>query len=81
MRWRDVRTRFWLEAALATISGLLAVATIVWPDWVELIFGIEPDAGSGSFEVAVTLIAIAATILFVLSAGMEWRRRRIETAS
>jgi hypothetical protein len=81
MGWRGMRRRFWLEAALASISGLLAVATIVWPDWVELVFRIGPDEGSGSFEVAITLIAVATTVLLVLSAGREWRRRRIAAAS
>jgi hypothetical protein len=71
---KRLRLRFWIEAGLATISGVLAVLTLVVHDWAELIFGIEPDEGNGSFEIAVTVIAVAMTILFILAARLEWRR-------
>jgi hypothetical protein len=71
---KRVRIRFWIEAALAAISGILAVLTLVVHDWVEVIFGVEPDEGSGSFEVWVTVIAIALTVVFALVARIEWRR-------
>jgi hypothetical protein len=44
------RRRFWSEAAAAVASGLLAVVTVIWPDWIERGFGIEPDQGSGELE-------------------------------
>jgi hypothetical protein len=74
MGGRRLRSRFWVETGLAALSGILVVMTIIWNDWAELIFGIDPDEGNGSFEVAVTLIAVALTILFAFAARIEWRR-------
>ena len=71
----QLRRRFWVEAILAFVSGLLAIMTIVWHDWAEILFRIDPDEGNGSFEIAVTLAAVAVTIVFSLLARMEWRRR------
>jgi hypothetical protein len=66
--------RFWGESALAAVAGLLAVLTAVWPDWVEGVFGFEPDRGNGSFEWALVvgccIVAGACTGL----ARREWRR-------
>ena len=44
----DVRKRFWIEAALAVAGLALAVLTMAWPEWIEEIFGIEPDGGNGA---------------------------------
>jgi hypothetical protein len=80
MRDGRLRPRFWIEAGLATISGILLVVTLVWRDWAEILFGFEPDEGNGSFEIAVTVAAIAATVAFVLAAKREWRRARLSQA-
>jgi hypothetical protein len=47
---RGVRRRFRLEAALSVVCIALFVVTVVWPDWVELIFGVDPDDGDGALE-------------------------------
>ena len=72
----EMRLRFWLEVAVATITGVLLVLTLVWEDWVEEIFGISPDGGNGLFErwLVGALCAVAVT-LFVM-ARSEWRRAR-----
>ncbi len=33
-----IRLRFWLEVSLATITGVLFVITLIWDDWVEMLF-------------------------------------------
>ena len=71
----NLRWRFWIESALAVLAVLLAVVTIVWPDWIELVFGIEPDEGNGSLEVMITVGAVGLAIAFSLLAGFEWRSR------
>ena len=72
----NVRRRFFVEAGLAGAFALLFLVTLVWPDWIELVFEVEPDGGDGSFEwefvVMFAVIAVAAAAL----ARMEWRRAR-----
>lgn len=55
----------WLlvEVVLAGLSGVLAAVTFVWPDWIELVFRVNPDGGNGWLEWAVAgslLLASAA---------------------
>jgi len=38
-----VRGRFWLETALASLCGFLAVLTLVWRDWIEALTGFDLD--------------------------------------
>jgi hypothetical protein len=69
-----VRKRFWIVASVGSIFVLLFVATLVWPNWLELVFQVDPDYGNGTIEcIIVALSALAASTCFVL-ARMEWRR-------
>jgi len=64
--------------ASSTVAGILAVCTVVWPDWAEILFGIEPDARSGSFEAAVTLaLASIATVSGLAAIVGIARMRRV----
>ena len=47
-----LRLRFWLESVLGSITGILAVVTLFWHDWIEAVFGADPDKGNGSRGVA-----------------------------
>jgi hypothetical protein len=51
----------------------LGLLTIVWHDWIESVFGVDPDHGSGSAEwiAVVVLLAIGATA--GAPARREWR--------
>ena len=40
------RLRFWIEVALGLTSGLLLLLTLVTREWIELLFGVDPDGGS-----------------------------------
>jgi hypothetical protein len=75
-----IRTRFWIELGLACLSGLLAGATIAWREWIELVFRIDPDQGSGALEVAVTIVFVVATFAFALASRLEWQRSAPHTA-
>ncbi|MBK3627828.1 ABC transporter permease [Streptomyces sp. MBT49] len=77
---RPVRSRFWVETALGTVSGLLFVVTLVRRDWIELVFGVEPDAGSGAVEWLVVAVTALVTVLCALAARTEWRRAHPATA-
>jgi hypothetical protein len=71
-----VRRRFWAEVALGTISGILAVLTAVWPEWIEVLTGTDPDRGNGSLEWIITLAFAVASVGVAVIARREWRRAR-----
>ena len=73
----DLRRRFWVEAVLAAVTMLLTFVTLVWPQWIEDVMHVEPDAGSGSAEWAVVLLFAAASVISAALARHEWRRARI----
>ncbi|MEU6665187.1 ABC transporter permease [Streptomyces sp. NPDC046727] len=68
------RTRFWAEVGLGTLSGLLFLITLIWPQWIELAFDVDPDAGSGAVEWLIVAITALVTALCALGARVEWRR-------
>ncbi len=73
-RQEAIRRRFWVESALATVTGLLAVITLFTRDWIEVVFGVDPDHGSGSLEWALIAVLVVATLVVGSLARMEWRR-------
>lgn len=76
-----VRARFWFEAGFATLAGVLGALTAVWPRWVELLSGSDPDAGSGAVEWAVVAVLVALSVVAGLFARVEWRRVPVVSAS
>ncbi|WP_405358730.1 ABC transporter permease [Kitasatospora sp. NBC_00085] len=69
-----VRPLFWLEIALGSLSGLLFLVTLVWPDWIELLLGLDPDAGSGAAEWLIVATTATVTVACAVGARTEWRR-------
>jgi len=69
-----LRTRFWIEAGFATLSLLFAVLTLIWTDWIEIVFRIDPDNHSGSLEWLIAFGALAIAIIIAGVARYEWRR-------
>jgi hypothetical protein len=69
-----VRRRFWMEAALGGLSALLLIMTAAWPDWIEGVFGVDPDGGDGSLEWAIVAVLVLCAIAGPLLARLEWRR-------
>jgi hypothetical protein len=72
-----LRTRFWLESAIGSVTGAMAVVTLLWHDWIEAVFRIDPDRGNGSAEWLVVMVFAALTVLFAFSARHEWRRAQV----
>lgn len=73
-RQTNLRLRFWIEATLAALFALAACLTQWQPTWIEHIFGTDPDRGSGSAELGVTLALGAVTLLLAVLARREWAR-------
>jgi hypothetical protein len=74
-----LRYRFWLEFGLSLITGTLAIVTLFWHDWIETVFGADPDSGNGSAEWLVVFIALLITVALVVGARHEWRRAQLAT--
>lgn len=73
--------RFWVESAAALVTLSLAVITLVWQNWIELVFRVDPDHGNGSFERWVVVVAAALCVASVLLARREWRIARPRVAA
>jgi len=73
-----LRGRFWFETGLAIVTGILFVITLVWHDWIEIIFNVDPDQGSGLLEwLVVGALLVVTIVLFVLA---RYERRKAQAA-
>jgi hypothetical protein len=72
----EVRARFWLEAILSVLTTGLFVLTLVSRDWIERIFHVEPDGGSGALEWLIVAVLLVVSIALIVAARTEWRRAR-----
>jgi hypothetical protein len=71
-----VRRLFWVEVSAATITGTLALAFAIVPDWIELVFGWDPDQGDESVEWLIVWLAatgLAFVAIMLITAAMEER--------
>jgi hypothetical protein len=69
-----LRPRFWASSALFLVSSLILACTAAWPTWIEGLFGIDPDGGSGMVEWAITGALITVAVGSAVLARWEWRR-------
>ena len=72
-----LRNRFYVEGALGALTAALAVLTLVWHDWVETVFKVDPDQFSGSFEWMIVAVCGVLTVAFAFLARYEWQRARV----
>ena len=72
---KRVRVEVWLSGS----SAVLALLTLVWKDWIEIVFRVDPDHGDGSAEWwLVAGLAVVAVTTFALS---RWELRRLHAAT
>ena len=70
----NFRRLFWVEIGLAAITGLLALITPVFPDWIEFVSGWDPDQHDGSVELMIVVGLFIVTLVMVTLATIErWR--------
>jgi hypothetical protein len=70
----NVRARFWWEVGLGVTTAAFAVITLISREWIEVVFRVDPDRGSGLLEWAIVVALAVATVAFGLLARLEWRR-------
>jgi hypothetical protein len=71
---RNVGLLFWVEVGFAAMTGLLALITPLFPDWIEAVSGWDPDQHNGSVEWMIVVGLLVVTITLVAAATLEWRR-------
>jgi hypothetical protein len=59
---------------MATLSAGLLVLTLISREWIEVVFGLDPDNGDGTLEWAITGALLLTTLFLLMSARTEWRR-------
>jgi hypothetical protein len=74
------RARFWVETALAALTAVLAVVTQLWPNWIELVFRVDPDHGNGALERVLLGVCLVAFLASIVVAGAEYRSHQTESA-
>ena len=78
---RSLRIRVRIETILAIVGAVLSLLTLVWPEWIEEIFGVEPDGGNGSLEWLIAVGFLAVALGLGLLARHDQRRLRNLAAS
>jgi hypothetical protein len=71
-----LRRRFWLETAMAIVTSIVFVFTLVQRDWIEMVFGVDPDNNNGTLEWLIVGALLVVTITLFTLANDEWRRAR-----
>lgn len=73
---KALRWHFWLETAMAIATSIVFVITLVQRDWIEIVFGVDPDQGNGSLEWLIVGALLVASITLFTLASHEWGRAR-----
>jgi hypothetical protein len=68
-----MRTRVWFDTAFGALTAVLAVVTAANAEWIEWLFGDDPDGGSGALEWALVagLGAASLTLTLVARRGLR----------
>jgi tetrahydromethanopterin S-methyltransferase subunit E len=74
-----IRRRFRIEAGLSGLTFGLTVLTIFWHDWIEIVFGTDPDHGNGAVEWLI--VAALALVAIILGARARIDLRRLRAAA
>jgi hypothetical protein len=71
----DRRIVLWFEVVVAVIAGALGVLTVFYADWIETVFGIDPDHHGGQLEWGVVGLLVVASLVSGRRAHAHMRRR------
>jgi hypothetical protein len=66
-----------VEAVTAALFAVITGVTVLWPDWIERLTILEPDAGSGSAEWGLVLASGAVAVIAATLARRDYLRWRL----
>jgi hypothetical protein len=69
--------QFWIEVVLGILAAALAVLTLFTREWIEAIFGVDSDHGSGLLEWLIVAVLALAACLFTLRARVTFGARAL----
>jgi hypothetical protein len=70
------KTLLAVDIAFAVFFTAIFVATVFWPDWIELVFGANPDGGNGQSEWTIVATSGLLAVASIIVARIRWRRWR-----
>jgi hypothetical protein len=73
--------RFRIEAVITILLAAVAIITLIWPDWIEITLGADPDGGSGATEWGVVIMLGIAALIVGLLARHDYRRATLTRVS
>jgi hypothetical protein len=69
-------SRQW-ELLLSAASSSLLLMSVFWHEWIEFVFGVDPDNGNGAVEIAVVVLLAAVGLLLGRRSWVRARAGRI----
>ncbi len=73
---QKARTAWWkIEAIAAALFAIVAVVTVVFPQWMEAL-GFDPDHGSGAAEWAIVGVSGIAFLLCGTASSVHFHKQR-----
>jgi len=70
----NLKWRIFAEKILSYVCCAIVVLTLLWRDWIEVVFGIDPDRGSGVLEWAIIVGLLACRAGFAALARVDLHR-------
>lgn len=79
-RSKHLGPAFWAQLVMGSVTGFLTILTLVWRDWIEGVFGFDPDHHSGSLEWKLVAVGAVVTVVLAALARRTWRRAVVRAA-
>jgi hypothetical protein len=73
LRRDALRSWFWADVACGFCTGGLAILTLISPEWIEAVFGVHPDHGTGRLEWMMAFVLAVLTFCLAIAARIQWR--------
>ena len=71
-KFRALSARTRVDVVAAAVFGFLTLLTLVVPDWIEVVFKVEPDGGNGSLEWLIVAGMALVTLVCAVDARRTW---------
>jgi hypothetical protein len=69
--------RFWVESVATCLTAVLFVLTLISKEWIEILFRVDPDEGSGALEIALLILCAGVACVSGMLAHRDWRRAAV----